>query len=84
MEYQNIIGNIVLIIIAITTFNKKSHAILAQWPFSFFLGDVVDDKPCSYGTKSVFLRGRSNVLLRLKYCSQYCNAIEKDRSLGRE
>ena len=84
MEYQNIIGNIVLIIIAITTFNKKSHAILAQWPFSFFLGDVVDDKLCSYGTKSVFLRGRSRGRMRLKYCSQYCNAIEKDRSLGRK
>ena len=45
---------------------------------------IVDDKLYSYGIKTVFLRGRSCVLVRLKHCFQYCNAIEKDRSLRRE
>ena len=39
---------------------------------------------CSYGIKSVFSRGRSSGLVRLKKCFQHCNAIEKDRSLSRK
>lgn len=46
--------------------------------------NVVDDKRCSYGIKTVFSQGRNCVRMRLKQCSQYCNPIEKDRSLRRE
>jgi hypothetical protein len=43
-----------------------------------------DSELCSYGGETMFSRGRSNAFLRLKQGSQYCNPIEKDRSLGKE
>ena len=41
-------------------------------------------KHCSRGIKALFSRGQNWVRMRLKQCSQYGNAIEKDRSLRRE
>ena len=38
----------------------------------------------SRGVKTMFSRGRNCVLVRLKQCFQWCNAIEKDRSLSRK
>ena len=41
-------------------------------------------KLCSCGVKAMFLCGRNHILVVSKLCFQFCNVIEKNRSLRRE